>query len=182
MKRETELTINDKAIVYGFVDTGKFGDCIQDKYLIQLEEFLSDNYINGGMSMSYITRKPKDYVFVEHYRTICDALHSEKNVYAYFDYPVSLSALYVATFDKNMKAPLIHAVEQMKANYKMTSVGITPITIKIDMVSFLKGEFLRKDVGQSLKYLHELDSIKYSTQLFDVIDTSQQPKIIYASR
>lgn len=182
MKRETQLTKNDEAIVYSFVDTGKFGDCIQDKYILKLEEFLSENYIAGGMSMSYITRQPKDYAFVEHYRTICDALHPEKNVYAYFDYPLPISALYVGTFDKKMKAFLIHAAGQIKANYKITPIDITPITIKIDMTSFLKENFLREDAAQSLEYMHELDSIKHPTQLFDVMDTSQRPNVIYSSR
>jgi len=190
MKRETtDLTINDKAIIYGFVDTGKFGDCIQDKYLIELFNLLSGRDLPKNTSEKFISGMifpellhDNSYKFVENYRQIADAFSKEKIVYAYFDYPIQKSALYVGTFDNSIRYSLLKAVSFIAANYKTTQVDITPLTIKIHMDSYAASTYSSMKSISSLEYITDMDEIKYPEQLFDVIDKSQRSNIIYSSR
>ena len=76
-----------------------------------------------------------------------------------------------------MKAPILRALEVMKANYKTTPVGVTPMTVIVDMNSFSTGTFHRKYIMQSLEYeLKHEDGILTPDQLFDVKDTSNDSR------
>jgi len=191
MKRQTTLESHDAEVIYNFIDTGEFGDCIQDQFLHKLKNFLSTDYNISGMSYPSILFDLKEYVFAENYRTIEDVLNQNRNmctdlnhpkvIFAYFDHPIPKSPLYLAIVDKDMKKVLLHAMNMMSVDYKTTPIDTIPMTIKIDMTLFRDGKAHKTFVVSSLEYVVDTDEIRFPQQLFDVDDILERPENIFDS-
>lgn len=200
MKHETRLTPKEEGIVSRLVDTGRFGDCSQDVYLIHLLKHIRrDKNRKYGMMMPHLVlgneekfRQDKtliSYSINGNYRTLFDMsvfpgdrLSDERVIFAYFDYPVAASALYLGTFNNSLILQLLDSVGRIGANAYSTSTFKTPMTVKVDMNSF--ENILRSQDGSTYRdtpseavLVVKANSIKYLTdrilgpeELFDVID------------
>jgi hypothetical protein len=203
MKRETRLTKSDEEEIFNIVDKGNFGDCYQDAYLTLLCTLLDEKRTYSGMKMPYIVCDQEKYRFVDNRRSIVDIgsfvendlresgdmipyLREAKEIFAYFDHPIALSALYLGTFNKHLIYPMLTVVSIIGAKCNTTPLATTPITLKIDMNSFInnldvkkiKDRYVKKNLTPSslksdiihastLKYLS--DKILGPEELFDVV-------------
>jgi hypothetical protein len=202
MRGETILNKADLETVTYFVNHRKFGDALQDLYLLDFYTYLSDQYNSRGMKKPAIVCDPYDFTFTDHIkapyqeraytpgcnmRTIIDLFNPKNDpndlsvsldVHVFFDYPnIPSSALYFGTFNKDMRSVIMGALEKMRANYKTTPFGLTPFTAKVDMTSFGNGEFSRTHQIQSLEYINVLNSIVQPEQLFDVVNTESDSSL-----
>ena len=196
MDNKFGLSKEELTTINYFVAYGKFGEALQDLYLKDFFDYMSNISHPNGMEMPAIVCDPHnfrfthnnnnayypgDYLPEKNTRTIIDMVNADpalrNEVHVFFDYPdIHSSPLYFGTFNANLRSVITHALEEMRANYKVTPIGEIPFTAKVDMASFATGRFSRNHVMQSLKYKRDLNSIYVPAELFDVIDTEPESR------
>jgi hypothetical protein len=172
------LSESDTKIILDLVKNGKFGDCYQDKYLIRLCKLIRcEEGSRHGMIMPHIFSYSEQYKSRENYGSIIDISRPPIkygqvpiDIFTYYDRPLSSSDLYIGTFSRQLLYPLLDAVNAIGARYNRISLLDVPMTVKVDMNSFIeilshdksadrssfKSLSTRKDIGEhTLKYMHD---------------------------
>ncbi|HYD03061.1 MAG TPA: hypothetical protein VEC16_02070 [Alphaproteobacteria bacterium] len=201
MKGETLLTRNNLIDIKDFIADNEPGTCIQDQVLDEfcwaLERVYEKNfrnYGNIGISAPTLNYTSPYYGLLDNFRTIYD-LDQKEGIfaYAYFDYPISHSPLYISIVDAENFNPhqlynaLGEVIETYGGAYKTTKQNYYPFTIKLSLNNQVKKQkSIRVD---TLAYAYKLAGYRPSFldnyrdflmglyesphELFDVVDTQE---------
>lgn len=174
-------TIVDKEteqFIYEMIGNTKIGTSIQDKFLrLLIDKLLYRKSDSESWQKLELVFESDIYGFKNNFRTLVNSSFPSANVYAYFDYPIMDSDLYLGTFDSSVANQIIYNLSHgsggynLTSNYRTTLLDESPITIRVGMEMFasldeLFDKTFRRD---TLRYINE-GSIVNPKQLFDVVD------------
>ncbi|MFP4568185.1 MAG: hypothetical protein ACLFN8_04535 [Candidatus Woesearchaeota archaeon] len=176
---QTPLNEKEKQTLTKIIDKFKIGESAQDQMLNKIIKKLNEQYRDHKELEFEIKYTQQKYTSLENYRIIINKTNNDALAFAYFDYPLKKSELYIATNIIKLKKPLIIAAEHAAyfTHYRLTNINDDEgFTIKIP------SDILTTNTEEQKKPLHLKQTLEYFQKikepkdLFEVIDNEEIPK------